>query len=267
MIIIADSGSTKTTWSVFDETGKRKDFFSEGYNPYYLEEACIVNSIKASLPDLGFHRIKRLYFYGAGCEGARKEIVVSALKLLFKNAVIEVDSDMVAASRSLLGNGKGLACILGTGTTSCLISNAKIVHQVNSLGFLLGDEGSGAYLGRKLLALYARNILPAEIMSSFYNDYNIEPYEVLTHFYNSKLPNRFAASFSIFLKKQITNPSIREIVKQGFIDFFKNIICHYPDYKKYQLNCVGSIAFVFKDILSEVANEFGVGMDKQPYAR
>lgn len=260
MIIIADSGSTKTTWSVFDQTGKREDFSSEGYNPYFLEESYIVSSVRASLGDVFFDGINRVYFYGAGCEGDRKEVVVNALKVLFNNAVVEVDSDMVAAYRSLLGNGSGLACILGTGTNSCLVSGGKLVHQVRSLGFLLGDEGSGAYLGRKLLALYARNMLPLEIMSSFYDEYNIEPGQVLNHFYNSKLQNRFAASFSIFLKRQIADPSIREIVGQGFIDFFKNIICQYPDYRKHHLNCVGSIAFVFKDILSEVANEFGMDM-------
>lgn len=263
MILIADSGSTKTTWSFFDRKGNRKDFITEGYNPYYLEANYIISSIRKSLGEnIFFHEILHIYFYGAGCEDSKKDIILISLQTLFKNAKIEVDSDMMAASKALLGNGTGLACILGTGTNSCLVSNGKIVHQVESLGFLLGDEGSGAYLGRKLLSLYARKALPERIMNCFYEDYGILPNEILSHFYDAKLQNRFAAGFSPFLKNNISDLLIQSLVREGLVDFFENIISKYPNFKIYELNCVGSIGFVFKDILSSVAEDFGMVLGK-----
>lgn len=263
MILIADSGSTKTTWCFLDKKGSRKDFFTEGYNPYYLERDYIINSIRKGLSeDIMFHEIERVFFYGAGCEGSKNEILATSLKILFNSAEIAVASDMLAASKALLGDGTGIACILGTGMNSCLVDNSKIIYQVDSLGFLLGDEGSGAYLGKKLLMYYARKALPQEIMDKFYHLYKIVPAEILDVFHESKLPNRFSASFAPFLKANLFDPAIHEIVRDGFSDFFKNIICKYPDYRNHKLNFVGSIAFNFQDILNQVAKNYHVKIGK-----
>ena len=263
MLIIADSGSTKTTWSVTYPGGNNEVFATEGLNPYYMDETYIVNAIKQGMgTGIVFDEVKQIFFYGAGCDGDKKQVLASALSSLFVNSAVEVDSDMMAAARSLVGNGSGLVCILGTGMNSCLIEDGKISHQVNSLGFLMGDEGSGAYLGKRLLVLYARYALSQEVMDLFFQEYQIMPDDVLDLFYAQKLPNRFSASFTVFLSKYIEHACIYDIVKSGFSDFFVNIISRYPNYKQFRINCVGSIAFVFHEVLEEVAREFGMTSGK-----
>jgi glucosamine kinase len=263
MIIIADSGSTKTTWSVFNQKILIKEIATEGYNPYYSTLDDIVNSMKSNLDgQISFDQVTHIFFYGAGCDGIKKNIVLKALQTVFGNAEIDVQSDMMATSRSIVGYGAGLVCILGTGTNSCLVDKDKITYQVSSLGFLLGDEGSGAYIGKKLLILYARKALPEELMQAFFTAYKIKPEEILNVFYDEPLQNRFAASFTVFVGTHIAHPSIAKIVRGAFVDFFENIISNYPAYKIFSFNCVGSIGYIFKDILTEVVTAYGMTVGK-----
>ncbi|MFC5285111.1 N-acetylglucosamine kinase [Pedobacter alpinus] len=257
MILLADSGSTKTSWCLKSINNTDFHFATEGYNPYYLDSSYIANSIKAGLPnEIKPELITEVNFYGAGCSEDKGFIIKDALKDTFKNAVSYVDIDLLAAARSVLGNTAGFVGILGTGTNSCLYNGKKITHIVNSLGFLMGDEGSGGYLGKKLLTAYSRAYLPESLVLDFFENYHLTANDIVNEVYATKMPNTYCASFCPFISKHITHPFIDEMVKSSFRDFFTNIVNYYPNYKDETFNCVGSIAHNFLPQLNAVANEF-----------
>ncbi len=262
MKLIADSGSTKTDWVL---QGESKHISTIGYNPYFTNTESIVSSIKESLlPKLsGFSpmaigQVMEIYFYGSGCSHpTQNKTVEDALKQCFPaTSHIEVNHDLLGAARALLGSQSGFAAILGTGMNTCLFDGNVVTHNVDSLGFLLGDEGSGSYLGRKLLREYLRKLMPPDLQSDFAADYPIPHEEILDKLYHGERPNRFLASFASFAGKHNHNEYIRQMVRAGFQDFFKNVVTNYPGYQAHQLNCVGSIGYVFKDLLADVADDF-----------
>lgn len=260
MILVADSGSTKTSWCLIEKDKENLLFATEGFNPYYVDEAYIINSLLSNLPkDIEKDKVLEIYFYGAGCSTDKSVIVKNALSEVFPQANnVFVASDLLAAARSVLGDSKGFVAILGTGTNSCLFDGEKITHQVDSLGFILGDEGSGAYLGKKLLIAYNRGFLPEDLRKLFWENYKITGDEVIDNIYTKILPNRFSAGFSKFVGENIAHPFINNLVKSSFRDFFQNIVAYYPDFSTYSFNCVGSVAFNYLPQLKEVAAEFNM---------
>lgn len=167
-ILIADSGSTKTHWCLVDEGGAELHFSSEGYNPNYLTREYLVDSLRKALP-AGFDplQVTHLHFYGAGCSTDRYDFMRTALSDIFVTAQIEIAMDLLASARALLGREAGLAAILGTGTNSCLYDGECITHNIDSLGFILGDEGSGGYIGKSLLSDYIRGCMPDDVRQLF----------------------------------------------------------------------------------------------------
>lgn len=263
MIIIADSGSTKTSWAVLKQTDEPLQFSTEGYNPYYVDAPYIENSIRKNFShQLETTKVEEIYFYGAGCAGGKDEIVRNALKAIFPNASLTIESDLLAAAKSLLGDREGFISILGTGTNTGVYSNGKIINQVNSLGFWLGDEGSGGYLGKKLLSLFARRAMPIELMEAFEKDYQLTPAAVVPTFYDTPLQNRYSAKFTVFLGKHLEHDYIKRLVKNAFVDFFENIVSLYPNYRAYSLNSIGSIGLTFSAQLQEVAYTYGMNVGK-----
>ncbi|RZK50134.1 MAG: N-acetylglucosamine kinase [Pedobacter sp.] len=263
MRIIADSGSTKTSWVLIGIGMEPMFFNTEGFNPYYVDSNYIYQSILQNFPaDFPYSAIQHIYFYGAGCVPGKSEIVTSALRRAFPNSQSEVSSDLFAAAKALVGDEKNFVSILGTGTNSAIFDKGKITYQIPSLGFLLGDEGSGAYMGRKLLSKYARNILPRQIQDELADVLNVSPQQVVTYFYEQKLPNRFSASVVPIILAHIHITEIRQIVLDSFQDYFQNIVIKYPDYTAYTLNVMGSIGFNFKDLLDIVASENGMRLGK-----
>jgi len=259
MIIVADSGSTKTSWAVLNNADEPQLFSTEGYNPYYVDSDYIQQSIRRNFSHhVETDKVEQLYFYGAGCAGGKDEIVKIALAAIFTKATIVIASDLLAAAKSILGDNEGFISILGTGTNTGIHSKGEIITQVNSLGFLLGDEGSGAYLGKRLLSHFARRALPIELMEAFEKEYNLTPALVVPTFYDAQLQNRYSAQFTIFLAKHIEHSDIKKLVKKAFSDFFEHIVCLYPNYRAYSLNCVGSIGANFSDQLREVADTYGM---------
>jgi N-acetylglucosamine kinase-like BadF-type ATPase len=201
MILIADSGSTKTTWCVLDKNSKFL-FHTEGYNPFLVKADYIIDSLNKNLPaDINRASIDRIYFYGSGCIGDKVSIIQDALSTVFINAKVQVESDLVAAARALLKGNKGFAAILGTGTNSCLYDGKSIIHNISSLGYILGDEGSGSYIGKKLLIDFMRGKLPLVLEESFRKTYSLTQNEILDRIYRQPLPNRFCAGFTKFLKE------------------------------------------------------------------
>lgn len=262
MIIVADSGSTKTDWALIN--GVETSYInSEGYNPYYMDTNHIRKSVMESFPDATLRTdVLGVYFYGAGCSLERKDIVYDALTICFINAKIVIESDLLAAARCLLGNKQGYAAILGTGTNTCFYNGTEIVEVIDSLGFLAGDEGSGAYLGKQIIKAYVRGYLPHHLALLFNSTYGFTESQLVSALYTSKSPNKFAAQFAVFAGNNIQNEFIKELVTSAFRSFFLEIIVHYKKYKGMEINFVGSVAFVFFEILIAVAEEFDMRVGK-----
>jgi glucosamine kinase len=259
MKLIADSGSTKTNWCLIDN-GKPVSYFdTEGFNPYYVNSDYITAAIQSKLPaTIAANQISGVSYYGAGCGGDKNHVVEQALKNIFTTATFTIDSDLLAAARAVLGHSAGFVAILGTGTNSCIYNGEKITHQVDSLGFMLGDEGSGAYIGKKLLIDYGRDLMPADIKQEFWDTYTLTPEDIIDTVYTKPMPNRFCAGFCKFIIPRIQHPYIANIVKSAFVDCFDKLISLYPAYQTYSLNCIGSIGHTFSAILTEVAQSYGM---------
>ena len=258
MILIADGGSTKTTWCHINSEGEKEFFSTEGYNPFFVSSTYITQSLRTALPaGIDPMGIKRISFYGAGVHSEEKALVVKeAFRQIFTNSIINVGHDMLAAARALLGKREGFAAILGTGTNTCVYSGFGITEQLESGGYILGDEGSGCYMGKKLLMDYLRKKLPEELQTKFSETYKLTNHEIVDRIYGQPLASRFAAGFSKFIKDNIEHEHMRRLVKESFQDFFKNLVSAYPNYQKYTFNCIGSVGYNYKDILIETANEF-----------
>jgi len=259
MILIADSGSTKTDWCLAENSVIIKHIFTKGINPFYQTEEEIIRDLEVSLiPSLKGIQIDRVYFYGAGCAFPDKIALVSgALGWHFKNVSIEVQSDLVGAARSLFQHTKGIACILGTGSNSCLYDGKEITENVSPLGFILGDEGSGAVLGKTLIADCLKNQLPVQLKEKLLSTYELNGQIILENVYKKPFPNRFLAKLTPFLLENISEPSIYRIVYDSFDAFFVRNVMQYP-LENVQVGFVGSIAHYFHEILEVVALKRGI---------
>lgn len=265
MIIIADGGSTKTNWCLLDDNNKKVYFNTEGYNPYFVDSDYIVGSLKKGLPqDLPLDQIKEVNYYGAGVHNSEKaQIVSDAFRVLFPNAKIEIGHDLLAAARALLGKEAGFAAILGTGTNSCIYDGEKITHNINSAAYILGDEGSGSYIGKKLLTDFVRNLMPEDVAKVFYDTYKLTGDEIMDNVYTKPLANRFCASFSKFVYDNNVNIEYtRKIVDDSFEAFFANLVSKYPNYQDYTFNCIGSVGYNFRNVLEEKASQYGMKVGK-----
>ena len=259
MVLIADSGSTKTHWSVLENTSIIKNIFTKGINPFYQNEDEIAIELGTNLlPELKGFNIEQIYFYGAGCSfPEKKALVINALGKYFKDSSIEVESDLLGAARSLFLDNKGIECILGTGSNSCFYDGKNIVENVSPLGFILGDEGSGAVLGKAFIADCLKNQLPKELKDKFLKKYELTPAIILDNVYKQPFPNRYLAKFTPFLLENIDEPTIFNIVFDSFDAFFVRNVMQYS-LEDIKVGFVGSIAFHFRDTLEIVAYERGI---------
>ena len=261
MILVADSGSTKTDWCLIKPSEEDIYFTTEGYNPYFAGRQYIIDSIKRGLPEtIEAEKIQQVYFYGAGCQEDKVEVMREILQTVFPDCTgVSVDVDLLAAARGLLKNKPGFAAILGTGTNTCLYDGKEIVHNIDSLGYILGDEGSGAAIGKKILGDYLRNKMPDAVSLAFKRTYKLSAAEIINKIYGEPLANRFCASFTVFLTQpEIDQSYSRKLVRSSFREFFQQLVSCYPEYTEYTFNSVGSVAYYFKDILLEVLQEFNM---------
>ena len=262
MILIADSGSTKTDWCVV-EYGKRiKSILTKGVNPYFQTEEEIGEEIVSSLlPHIDNYSIETVDFYGAGCTPEKKDVVRKALEANLNVPTINVNSDLLAAARGVCGRNAGIVCIMGTGSNSCFFDGTNIVSNVSPLGFILGDEGSGAVLGKYLVGDVLKNQLPEFLKEKFLKQFDLTAGDIIDRVYRKPFPNRFLASLSPFLIQNIEIPEVCDLVKRCFFDFFKRNVAQY-DYHNYDVHMVGSVAFHYKEILEEVATSFDIRIGK-----
>lgn len=263
MQLIADSGSTKTEWILIESGRVLKQLITKGINPFFQTEEEIYAELQAVMsPKIDTAKVQHIHFFGAGCAlPERKAQVSNALKVLFANAEISVESDLLGAARALLGREKGIACILGTGSNSCFYDGENIVQNVSPLGFILGDEGSGAVLGRMFVGDCLKNQLPAAIRDKFMDEYQLTPAIILDRVYKQPFPNRFLASFMPFLAAHQHEPAIYNNVYNAFVAFFRRNVMQY-DYNSYPVCFTGSVAYGFADILRKAAADCGVRVDK-----
>lgn len=260
MILIADSGSTKTDWVVADGRDVLHAFKTVGLNPYFVqtEEARGILQ-EAFAGQFDKNDIRAVHFYGAGCSSAPKQKVIGdALQVVFPGITTEVEHDMLAAARALFGNTPGVACILGTGSNACVYDGHHITESLFSLGYMFGDEGSGAHLGKTYVADHLKEKAPPEIMDAFMDKYALSREEILTHIYKKSNPNRFLASFTHFLREQLEHAYVHDLVQQCFEAFFEEQVSRFSQYQKHKLGCIGSVAYHFREVFEKAAEKNGV---------
>lgn len=262
-VLIADSGSTKTEWCLL--SGKRKKtIFTQGLSPYFLSDGEISSILELELlPYMKKQVPDQIFFYGTGCSNpANIKIVSRAINSVFPGVPVEVDHDLMGAARALCGKEKGIACILGTGSNSCYFNGKKIVKNSPGLGYVLGDEGGGSCLGKKVLQYFLYNTFDEDLMERFNAKYKISANEILDVVYKKPLPNRYLAGFAQFLAENRGHYMIENIIEDGFNDFFFNHIYKYRESWSMPINFVGSVAYVFKDVLKELCHSYELKLGK-----
>ncbi|MDR1722411.1 MAG: ATPase [Tannerella sp.] len=260
MILIADSGTTKTDWCAIEPDGSRLSFQSNGMNPYFRSEdelsTAFAEEVSPLIPDGDTGAV---YFYGSGCTFDKIEVMKRVIGKHIPATCIEVYSDLLAAAHATCGREAGIACIIGTGSNSCFYDGRQIVKNVPPLGYILGDEGGGVSLGRRLVGDVLKEMLSPAIREKFFDQYKLTAADIIDRVYRRPYPNRFLAGFSPFIAENIAEPEIRKTVLDSFIAFLTRNVMKY-DYKRYPANFVGSVAYVFREILSEAANATGIGI-------
>ena len=253
MILIADSGSTKTEWREIKGDFGGKSYISTGINPFFVTGEEMVRLLGKELPELTGVGISHIYFYGTGVSNASKaEIVRGALATFFSAEELFIGSDLLGAARSLCMTEPGIACIIGTGSNSCYYDGKNIVSNVSPLGYILGDEGGGAVIGRKLVAGVLKKQLPGIVIENFFRSYPYTPAEILDNVYNMPFPNRFLGQFSRFISENIHVPELQAIITSSFDEFIVRNVLSYPEARKYPVHFTGSIAYHFRPFLEDL---------------
>lgn len=268
MILIAESGSTKTQWCIVDQNNTEDLHNTPGINPYILSISEIETIMRPVSVVNQQYKLDAIYYFGAGCSSVNNiEKIELALSHIFNCKSINVDTDLKAACMALAGDKKGMIGLLGTGSNSCIWDGSQIIHQRPSLGYVLGDDGGGVSIGKQLVTDYLTMQMPEHISKKFGNSFNISAKQVLERVYQSPMPNRFLAGFAPFTEENIADQYCRNTVAQQFKKFFIKNITLYPDADKYELLFCGSIAYSHADILKEVAHSFGLivsNIEKEP---
>ena len=263
--LLADAGSTKTDWFLRDNQGDALRFHTDGMNPSLLTDDEIRHILTTQLlPQVEGLLIEQVDFYGAGCRGEAAERMKNLLGEVVGVRNITVESDMLGAARMLCGNNSGIVCILGTGANSCLYDGQQISQQTPALGFILGDEGSGAVLGRRLIGDIFKGQLPEDLCKDFLLDYPLTMDELIRRVYRTSAPNQYLASFTPFLSKNIHRTEIQELVRDEFHRFIRRNVLAYLAYTTAEtpLHFVGSIASVFQAQLCEVVAQYDFTLGK-----
>ncbi len=265
MICVADSGSTKTDWVFAQPGGKKEDwlrFSSQGLNPFYVSTQEVAQTIEKAIPLEIREQTTHVYFYGAGCSSPdRNQVLVKGIEPKFKTAKVEVDHDLLAAARASCQNENGVVSILGTGSNSCKYNGREIVDNVDNLGFLLGDEGSGADIGRALVKARCYREMPADIQARFDEQFDWDREKMLQQVYHRPMPNRYMASFAPFCGEHIHEPFIQGLVKSVMLEFIDRHLLKY-DVPDWEHHFIGSIAAHFEGELKVVMKKRGLKLGK-----
>lgn len=253
MILVADSGSTKTEWKVIKKGIPQESIFTSGINPFFLSGEEIYLMLRKELDSLSGDSFRQVYYYGTGCNSLAKENTVKdAIKQFLFSEEIFVGSDLLAAAHALCMNEPGIACIIGTGSNSCYYNGSVIVSNVSPLGYILGDEGGAAVIGRKLVSGVLKKQLSQTVINSFLDTYKFTPSEILENVYMKPFPNRFLGQFAKFISANIHIPELQDIITSSFEDFIRRNILQYPESKVLPVHFTGSIAYYFRPFLEDL---------------
>jgi N-acetylglucosamine kinase-like BadF-type ATPase len=259
MVIIADSGGSKIDWRLLKKDGTIGQASSTGFNPYYQPLDHLKKIIQDSLLPQVHETVSKIFYYGTGVSSDKNVQSIQALFAEhFPQATSEVGWDLLAAARALCGREPGIACILGTGSNSCLYDGEKITDNVANLGWILADEGSGTYMGKRLVFDYFRHEMPENIAQQFHARFPWTREEVLEKVYQLEKPGAFLASFAKFIFQHLKEPYCYQLAYKSLSDFFENNVMKYHNYKNLKVHFTGSIGFYFSDVLRQVANDKGI---------
>lgn len=254
MILIADSGGSKIDWRLLLNDGTVEQASAPGFNPYYQPISDLESSVQETLLPKVKETVDRIFFYGAGISSEKNQLTIQhALEKFFPDANIEIGWDLLAAARALCGREPGIACILGTGSNSCLYDGEKIIGNVANLGWILADEGSGADIGKKFVVDYLREKLPSSLAEKFYERFPFHREEILERVYQQEKPSAFLATFTRFIFQHLDEPYCYRLVYDSFAEFYENNVMKYENYQSLKVHFTGSVAFYFSDILRQVA--------------
>lgn len=261
MKLIAESGSTRTEWAIVENDYVIQRAFTEGINPYFQTRREISRSVRLGLPDIFFRKkLEQVYYYGAGCSSNEKKNILGASLVAQFKTPIQVESDLLAAARSLFKCEPGIACILGTGSNSCFYDGRIIVKNIKPGGYILGDEGSGAAMGKMFLSDLLKGLAPKDLANNFYDKFRITANEVMESVYNRPFPNRFLATIAYFLADHTDNDYALDLITGNLRNFFIRNVCQY-DYQNYPIRFVGSLAYTYASLLKEIVKEYDINLD------
>ena len=255
MILIADSGSTKTDWALQSASGAVSHFHTQGVNPFHQARAVIAEILcQELLPQLNPDVVDCVCFYGSGVRPELESVMIALLQEAFPQAKeIEAHSDLLGAARALCGHNYGIASILGTGANSCLYDGERIIANTPALGYILGDEGSGGVLGKHFLHELYKGVLSKNIRLEFEQEYGLTMADVIQRVYREPMPNRFLASLAPFIHRHLSDPAVKRLVTDNFRDFFRYNIRPY-NHSELPVSFIGSVAWYFRDQLAEAAD-------------
>lgn len=259
MKLIADSGGSKIDWRLLNSDGTIGQTNTPGFNPYYQPIDDLINTLKASVVPLVKEEVSEIFFYGAGVSSEKNQAVIKeAFLSFFPKAKVEIGWDLLAAARALCGHEPGIACIIGTGSNSCLYDGKEITGNIANLGWILADEASGANIGRKFVVDYLRDKFPATLAKQFHERFPLKREEFLERVYQKEKPSAFLASFMRFIFQHLKEPYCHKLVYDSFAEFYDNNVIPYPNSKNLKVHFTGSVSFYFSDILRQVANDKGI---------
>ena len=252
--LIADSGATNCQWTIV-QNKKLQLVRTIGISPYFLSTESMIEILqKAFAKKIKGEQIQAVYFYGTGLSNPLNVVALKkALKAVFPNAKLDIQTDLVAAARATCQHQKGITCILGTGSNTGFYNGKKITKNSPGLGYVLGDEGSGAYLGKKVLQYFLYQTFDEELMLSFQKKYNLDKSAILNQIYKEPLPNKYLASFATFLSEHRGHYMIENIIEDGLNDFFYTHLNKLNESWLHPIHFVGSVAFAFKDVIKQLA--------------
>jgi len=257
MILIADSGSTKCSWALCDKHGKLiKEIRTIGFNPYFIDKKNILKELKKSSLSKCAKEIKEVFFYGAGCSSKDKNnIIEESLQSFFIDSKIIIKHDIDAACYAMYKGNPNITCILGTGSNSCFYDGKNIIENAPSLGFLIGDEASGNYFGKKILSLYFNHIMPEDLKIKFESGFESDLSIIKENIYNNNRSNVYLSKYFPFITENKNHPLIQELIHKALDSFFILHICCYDNYKNLEINFIGSVAYFLSDEINIVAKK------------
>jgi N-acetylglucosamine kinase-like BadF-type ATPase len=264
MLLIADSGSTKADWLISDHNDFKMEFNTLGFNPFFHDEQFVLNELNHNRGLMHYAKdVKQLKFYGSGCSHEkRNKVIAGAFKKVFTNADILVDHDMLGACIAACGDDPGVVPILGTGSNACSYDGKKINASYHGLGYIIGDEASGSYFGKKILSSYLYKLLPKPLEEELRDSYHLTKESIIESVYQKSNANVYLASFAKFLSSHKESDYVVNLVRKGFTEFYETTITCYPESKKHPVHFIGSIAYHFNHILKEVASKNGFKVGK-----